>query len=92
MNPEDVRRKITGKTRLIIINTPQNPTGSVMTEEEVLEIAKLAEEHDIYLLSDEVYSIITYGKTHYSPSGLPPKKETSSSVRLELKIKGVNHG
>lgn len=68
MNPEDVRRKITDKTRLIIINTPQNPTGSVMSEKEVLEIAKIAEENDIYLLSDEVYFKITYNKIHYSPS------------------------
>lgn len=68
MNPDDVSRKISEKTRLLIINTPQNPTGSVMTKEEVLEIAKIAELNDIFLLSDEVYSAITYGKTHYSPT------------------------
>ena len=67
MNPEDVREKITEKTRLIIINSPHNPTGSVMNKEEILQIAEIAEEYDIYLLSDEVYSKVTYGNTYYSP-------------------------
>lgn len=56
MNPADVRKKITEKTRLIILNSPQNPTGSVMTPEEIEEMAKIAEEFDIYLFSDEIYS------------------------------------
>ncbi len=70
MNPDDAHRRITDSTRLIIINTPQNPTGSVMTKEEVLEMARIAADHDLYLLSDEVYSKITYGKHHYSPSSV----------------------
>lgn len=56
MNPKDVRSAITDKTRLIILNSPHNPTGSVMTEEEIMEMAKIAEEFDIYLYSDEIYS------------------------------------
>ena len=67
MNPEDVRVKITDKTRLIIMNSPNNPTGAVMDEEEVLGMARLAEEKDVYLLSDEVYSRILYSKDHFSP-------------------------
>ncbi|UCD54965.1 MAG: aminotransferase class I/II-fold pyridoxal phosphate-dependent enzyme [Candidatus Omnitrophota bacterium] len=68
MSPRDVHDKITDKTRLIIINSPQNPTGAVLKEEEILEFARIAEEHDIYLLSDEVYAKLTYDKAHYSPS------------------------
>lgn len=69
MNPDDIRRKITDKTRLIIINSPQNPTGSVMTREQIEEIALLAEEENLYLLSDEVYRKIFYdGATPHSPS------------------------
>jgi len=68
MNPDDIRSRITDKTRLIIINTPQNPTGAVMTEEEVLEVARIAEEYNLYLLSDEVYARIVYDKKHFSPS------------------------
>ncbi len=67
MNPEDVKRRITDKTKLIIINSPQNPTGSVMTAGELADIARLAEKHDIYVISDEVYSKMTYeGVTHVS--------------------------
>lgn len=56
MNPDDVRRAITPKTRLIILNSPHNPTGSVMTPEEIQTIAEIAEEHDVFLYSDEVYA------------------------------------
>jgi len=75
MNPKDVRSRLSDKTKLIIINSPQNPTGSVMTEEEIMEIAKIAEERDVYLLSDEVYAQITYNKKHFSPSILDHCKE-----------------
>ncbi|MFA6310334.1 MAG: aminotransferase class I/II-fold pyridoxal phosphate-dependent enzyme [Sterolibacterium sp.] len=68
MKPEDVSQRITGKTKLIILNSPQNPTGSVMDEQDVLEIARIAEEYDLYILSDEVYSKLIYDRTHYSPS------------------------
>ena len=56
MSPDDVRKKITSKTRMIILNSPQNPTGAVMTKDEIDEIAKIAEEFDIYLYSDEIYA------------------------------------
>lgn len=68
MGANEIRKRITNKTRLIIINSPQNPTGAVMTKEEIEEIALVAEEHDIYLLSDEIYSRVIYDKVHYSPS------------------------
>lgn len=69
MNPEDIKKAITEKTRLIIINSPNNPTGSVMTPQEINETYKIAEKNGIYLLSDEVYSRMMYGETQfYSPS------------------------
>jgi len=68
MSPDDIRSSITSKTRLIIINSPHNPTGSVMSKQEVLEVARIVKEYDIYLLSDEVYAKIIYGGEHYSPS------------------------
>ncbi len=70
MEPEEIRRRITDKTRLLIINSPQNPTGAVMSKKDVEEIALIAQENDIYILSDEIYSKVIYGKTHYSPSFL----------------------
>ena len=68
LNPEDVRKAITDKTKMIIINSPNNPTGAVMTKEEIKEIYDLAEQNDIYLLSDEVYSKILYDDEFFSPS------------------------
>jgi len=68
LKAEEVRRRITDRTRLIIINSPQNPTGAVMTQTEVEDIALLCERQDLYLLSDEIYSRVIYDKTHYSPS------------------------
>ncbi len=68
MNPDDVRERISEKTRFIIMNSPQNPTGSVMTKSEIEEMAEIAEEHDLYLLSDEMYSKMTYEQEHFSPS------------------------
>lgn len=69
MDPDDVRRRLTPETKLIIMNSPQNPTGSVMTRGEVEEMADIAEEHDIYLLTDEMYSRMTYEAPHVSPAG-----------------------
>jgi aspartate/methionine/tyrosine aminotransferase len=60
LNPNDVRDQITKKTRMIIINSPSNPTGSVMTKQEIKEIYNIAKEHDIYLLSDEIYARMIY--------------------------------
>ena len=60
LNPDDVKRAVTEKTRMIIINSPHNPTGSVMTEEEIRRVYEIAEERDVYLLSDEVYTRMIY--------------------------------
>jgi len=61
MQAEDLRAAMTDRTRLIVINSPHNPCGSVMTREELKAIYDVAEEHDVYLLSDEVYSRMIYG-------------------------------
>lgn len=66
MNPKDIESLITDKTRLIIINSPSNPTGSVMTPEEIKEVYDIVKKHDIYLYSDEIYSRMNYGETVFS--------------------------
>jgi len=68
MNPDDIKSRITDKTKLIIVNSPQNPTGSVITKSELEEIAELAEDHDIFIVSDEIYSKMTYETDHYTPT------------------------
>jgi aspartate/methionine/tyrosine aminotransferase len=69
MNPDEVQERLTKKTRLIILNSPSNPTGSIMTRIELDEIYKIAVDNNVYLLSDEIYSRMVFGKTpFYSPS------------------------
>lgn len=69
--PEDLRRAITRKTRCIIINTPNNPTGAVLSRKELEEIADIAMEHNIKIISDEVYEKLVYdGTEHVSIASL----------------------
>lgn len=66
MSPDDINEKITKKTRMIILNSPHNPTGSMLKKNEIKAIYKIAEDNDVYLLSDEVYSQMTYEQPHHS--------------------------
>ena len=75
MNPDDIKNRITEKTKLIIVNSPQNPTGSVMTKKELDEVAELAEKHDIFVVSDEIYSKMTYESKHYTATLRDQAKE-----------------
>jgi len=68
MRIEEIEKRITAKTRLIICNSPNNPTGAVMAKEDIEKLAFLAKKHDVYLLSDEIYSRVIYDGEHYSPS------------------------
>ncbi len=69
MSPKDIESKITSKTRLIIINSPNNPTGSVMTKEELKQTYEIAEKYDLYLYSDEIYARMIYDNSKFnSPS------------------------
>ncbi len=61
MDLEELASLVTDRTRLVIVNTPQNPTGGVLTAEDVRFIAALAVERDLLVISDEIYSQITYG-------------------------------
>lgn len=60
MDPEDIEKSITPKTRMIIINSPSNPTGAMMTPEDIKRIYDIAEKHDVFLLSDEIYARMVY--------------------------------
>ena len=63
--PEAIREKITPKTKAIFINSPSNPTGSVISEARMKEIVDVAQEHGLYIVSDEIYHGLTYeGKDH----------------------------
>lgn len=64
--PEDVAEAITPKTKVIMLNSPSNPCGAVSTKEDLRGIADLAKDHDLVVLSDEVYEKIVYDAPHYS--------------------------
>jgi len=73
---DDLRRLITRKTRMLIINSPQNPTGGVLTKDDLRGIAELAVRHDLVVLSDEIYSRILYdGFEHTSIVSFPGMPE-----------------
>lgn len=66
LTPEDLKGKITDKTKLLILPFPNNPTGAVMTKEDLEKIADVIRDTNIIVLSDEIYSELTYGRKHYS--------------------------
>ena len=65
ITPEALRAKITPKTKLLILPYPNNPTGAVMRREHLEEIAEVVRENDLMVLSDEIYSALTYGDTNH---------------------------
>jgi aspartate aminotransferase len=65
-DPDEVAAKITPRTRMLITNSPGNPTGSVYSDAVQRELAKLAVKHDLWVLSDEIYARITYGGEYFS--------------------------
>lgn len=68
---DELEAKITPQTKLIIINSPHNPTGSILEADDILAIADIAQKHDIVVLSDEIYENIIYEGNHYSVASLP---------------------
>ncbi len=72
---EDLVDSITERTKLLILNSPQNPTGGTLTANDLTAIAELAEQHRFYILTDEVYSRLLYEGTHQSIISLPGMKE-----------------
>ena len=75
MDLDQLESVVTPKTRMIIINTPQNPTGGILTEEDVKFVCELAHKHDLLVVSDEIYSQLVYGFQHVSPLSQPGMRE-----------------
>jgi aspartate aminotransferase len=75
LDVNELRALVTPKTRMIILNSPHNPTGSVLTKTDLEEIAQIAIKNNIYILSDEIYSRIIYGGQHHSIASLPGMQE-----------------
>jgi aspartate aminotransferase len=75
MDLDELASLVTPKTRMLIVNTPQNPTGGVLTTEDVEFVCELAHKHDLLLVSDEIYSQLVYGFHHVSPLSHPGMRE-----------------
>lgn len=72
LDPEGVRSRITPRTRMLVINTPHNPTGAVLDLETLEELAEIVNEHDLLVLSDEIYEKLIYDDVeHHSIASLP---------------------
>ncbi len=72
---EEIRRKVTKKTKLIIVNSPNNPCGSVIPDSDLKKISEIAIENDCYVMSDEIYKDFYYEGQHTSISRFPGMKE-----------------
>ncbi len=75
LKPEYLEKVITPKTKAIILTYPNNPTGAIMTEEELRAIAEVIIRHDLLVISDEIYAELTYGGKHASIASIEGMKE-----------------
>jgi len=75
LTKQEVLDNITEKTKILVLPFPNNPTGAVMTKEDLQEIAEVCVEKDIFVLSDEIYAELTYGQRHTSIASLPGMRE-----------------
>jgi aspartate aminotransferase len=72
LEPAALRRAVTPRTKMIVLDSPGNPTGAVFSAEALAEVAKLAEERDLWVISDECYESLTYEGRHVSIASLSP--------------------
>lgn len=76
ITPADLKAHVTNKTKALLIGYPNNPTGAILTKEQLMDIAKFAQEHDLIVISDEIYGDLTYGgERHVCFAGLPGMKD-----------------
>ena len=86
ITPEQLEKAITPKTKMVVINSPNNPSGSVYTEGEYRALADVLEKHpDIYILSDEIYEHINYGVPHFSFAQIPSMFDRTLTVNAVAK-------
>ena len=75
LKPESLEKVITPKTKAIILTYPNNPTGGIMTREDLEKIAQVIIKHDLLVITDEIYAELTYGRKHTSIVSLPGMQE-----------------
>ena len=75
LKPDEILEKCTDKTKILVLPYPNNPTGAVMDRSDLEAIARVVAEKDLYVISDEIYSELTYGNRHVSIASLPGMQE-----------------
>lgn len=75
LTKEELEEKITDKTKVLLISFPNNPTGAIMEKEDLEAIREVVIAHDIFVITDEIYAELTYGKKHASIAALPDMYE-----------------
>ncbi len=75
LTPELLEKAITPRSKALILPYPNNPTGAIMTREQLEKIAEVAERHDLFVISDEIYAELTYGQKHASFAAIPGMKK-----------------
>lgn len=77
----DLKSQVNKKTKMVLLNSPQNPTGSILTKEDMNSIAQIVESNDLFVISDEVYEKFLYGDfTHTSFASIPGMKERTLTI------------
>ena len=80
LDPDRLRRAFTSRTRAIVVNTPHNPTGRVLTRDEISLIASLCVEHDVLAFTDEIYEHIRYAGAHHALATWPGMRERTVTI------------
>lgn len=80
LTAESLKAKLTPRSKILILCYPSNPTGAIMSYEDLLPIAKVVEEHDLIVISDEIYAELTYDRKHVSVASVPGMKDRTILV------------
>ncbi len=80
LTKQELLSAVTDKTKVLILSYPNNPTGAIMERKDLEEIAQVVKEHDIYVISDEIYSELTYTEGHVSIASLPGMRDRTIVV------------
>lgn len=75
LTPEELEEAITDKTKTLLINFPNNPTGAIMTHDDLERLIPIIKKHDLLVITDEIYSELTYGANHCSIASFPEMKD-----------------
>ncbi|HLK95265.1 MAG TPA: pyridoxal phosphate-dependent aminotransferase [Nocardioidaceae bacterium] len=96
LDPDELRAAVTPRTRMLLINSPHNPTGTVLTRAELAVIAEVAVEHDLLVVTDEVYEHLTFGQQTHLPlatfPGMAERTVTCSSAGKTFSVTGWKVG